>query len=252
MKAFIINLPKDTDRRFFMEEQMKGLGLPFEIIPGTVGKDLTPVEREKLTDDNLSRTENGYALSNTQIACADSHRKAYLRIKELGLPWGLVLEDDVLLEKEVLTLLDNNLITASKADWIQIDYVPADLTYLTNWFKNALRQDISLLTKLGRILFRFPLVIIWSIYERARNFLSIGRLPRIVHFARPLYLASAYIITSQGIDKILPLTDPIRFAADSLQNVAPSKVGLVLRGVVPLLAKQARQQFSSNMIYDNN
>lgn len=251
INVFVINLPKDTARREFMEQQLTALALPFSIVPATIGSALTETERNSLYSDTLSQAENGYSLSNTQIACADSHRRIYKKIVEENLPYALILEDDVKLHPSILKVIKPEFIANAKADWIQIDYVPADIAYVTNWLKQAWQQKVPLPTKIVRTLFRYPIVLLWAFFERIRNWLSPNDAPYAAWFARPLYLASAYIVTNAGAKKLLPLTEPIRFAADSLQNIAPSQVGLRRKAVVPLLTGQQRKMFTSNLTYDS-
>jgi hypothetical protein len=69
--------------------------------------------------------------------------------------------------------------------------------------------------------------------------------PRI--FWRPLYHASAYLLTEEGAKKMLSLTYPIRFSADRLPNQARIRTGLRLRGYVPLMVRQ-NKSFESNII----
>jgi GR25 family glycosyltransferase involved in LPS biosynthesis len=249
INTFVINLPFDKDRRDFMVSELTNLAIPHTIVSATIGKDLSIEEINSLYDKNLSLEENGYSLSNTQIACADSHRRIYEKIVENNLPWALILEDDVKLSPKIKSLLTDDFVKRSQADWIQIDYVPANMNYLKNWIKIAWNQKVPLKTKLFKITLRFPAIILWSIFERTRDILT--KTPRATWFQRPLYLASAYIVTNEGAKKLLPLTHPIRYAADSLQNVAPTKVGLKIKGVVPLLSNQLRSRFSSNLTYDS-
>ena len=251
VNIFVINLPYDTARWEFMEKQLTGLQLPFSTIKATIGKNLTDIELSQLYSKELSLSENGYTLSNTQVACADSHRRIYRTIVEQDIPWALVLEDDVKLHPNITKILNADFVNSSHAEWIKIDYVPANATYLKNWLKQAWKQKVTLSTKLKRLLLRFPLVLTWAIFESTRNYFAKASYPYTTWFGRPLYLASAYIITNKGARKLLPLTEPIRFAADSIQNIAPTKVGLKVVGVVPLLTNQLREQFSSNLTYDN-
>ncbi|MCB9810528.1 MAG: glycosyltransferase family 25 protein [Candidatus Nomurabacteria bacterium] len=251
MKAFIINLAKDKERRQFMEEQMRKLNIPYEIITGTVGAGLSIKDRNTLYSPDLAMKENGHELSNSQIGIADSHRKAYERILQEKLPWALILEDDVLLDQRIISVLDDKFVTESGADWIQIDYVPMNNTFITNWIKATIKRTNKSHRFIFYALVKIPWLILWGMYEYTRELLARKGRPRAVNFLRPLYLASAYIVTDKGIKKMQPLYSPLRFAADRLQNQARIKNNLHLKAVVPLLAKQERERFASNQIYDN-
>ena len=66
----------------------------------------------------------------------------------------------------------------------------------------------------------------------------------IVNFYRPLYLASAYIITKEGAEKLLKINTPISLTADRLPNYARAN----MRAVSPLITEQQREIFDSNIV----
>jgi glycosyl transferase family 25 len=249
MHAFFINLPKDVERRISMENQLKNLSIPYDIISATVGVNLNLGYRDKIYNHDAAIKENGHPLSDTQIACADSHRRIYEKIIKDNIPWALILEDDVVLDKRILEILNSDYIKNAEADWLQIDYIPFNATFLRQWWRatkqNTLRQPLFIFYALIKIL---PLLA-WGVFENIRERTTVN--PQSAIFLRPLYLAGAYIITNEGARKLQPLVNPIKFAADRVQNQGRIKAGLKLRGIVPLLSHQNRISFTSNIIYDN-
>jgi GR25 family glycosyltransferase involved in LPS biosynthesis len=234
-----------------METQLQSLGLTYEFISATNGYNLSDTEVQKIYDPKAAFAIHGHHLSRTQIACADSHRRVYELIKERKLSWALVLEDDVILDRRILTVLNQEFIDTSNAEWLQIDYLPFDISFLKGWWR-------ATKVRIGRqplfsfyALLKFPILVCWGLYEYARERWAQNYTPTTALFPRPLYLASAYIITATGVEKILPLCTPIRYAADQVQNRARIQSGLCLRGIIPLLTKQDRTQFASNLLYDN-
>lgn len=251
MHVFVINLEKDTARKAFMEKQLKSLGLTYEFVPATNGHTLSNSEIQKMYDSHAAFATHGHDLSKTQIACADSHRRVYEIIKERKLPWALILEDDVHLDTRVVTVANDEFVHESNAEWLQIDYLPFDTSFLSGWW-NATKVRVARQPLFGiYALLKLPLLLILGAYEYVREQWAKHRTPSVALFPRPLYLASAYIITASGVEKILPLCTPIRYAADQVQNKARVQSGLRLRGIIPLLAKQDRTQFASNLLYDN-
>lgn len=249
MKAFIINMPHSHKRRSFMEDQMKKLHIPYEIVEGTVGKDLTDEEMNAIYSEKMTLAYNGLQMSKTQVACAYSHSRVYKKIKEQHLSMALVLEDDVVLNPHIAKLLkDENFLRSTAFDWLHLDYQPVGLPFLKTWLKNSWFN-----TKRDPFFFfyalaKFPYITTLAMYEKVREILYKNN-PHIVIFARPLYLASAYVITSKGVDKVLPLTEPIRYPADTLPNQGRIKAGLRMRALCPLMSYQDAQNFGTNIEY---
>jgi GR25 family glycosyltransferase involved in LPS biosynthesis len=251
MHVFVINLEKDTERRVFMEKQLQSLGLSYEIVSATNGYNLSDAEIQKVYDSQAAFAAHGHHLSKTQVACADSHRRIYEIIKSRNLPWALILEDDVLLDTRVVSVANDEFVRNSNVEWLQIDYLPFNTSFLSGWWQatkvRVARQPLFIIYALLKL----PFLLSWGIYEYTREHWAKNRTPRPALFPRPLYLASAYIITAAGVEKIQPLCTPIRYAADQIQNRARVQSGLRLRGIIPLLAQQDRTQFKSNLLYDN-
>ena len=251
MKAFVINLPKDTARLAFMEEQLKRLAIPYEVVSATVGATMSAEYKEKVYDEKRALQENRHPLSNTQIACTDSHRRVYEKIIEHNLPYALVLEDDVRLDPRITTVFNPAFMARCSAEWLQLDYLPFDSVFLSHWARASLTEIRRRPLFLLYVLLKIPWLFSWGSFEFLRELLTKKTTsPQARFFARPLYLTGAYIITRSGAEKCLPLCTPIRFAADRVQNQARRSAGLRLRGVVPLLAEQNRETFASNIIYD--
>ena len=78
----------------------------------------------------------------------------------------------------------------------------------------------------------------------------------IVSFYRPLYLASAYIITKEGAEKLLKINTPIFLTADRLPNYARGKDNkhesknkkFKMKAISPLITEQQREIFDSNIV----
>lgn len=98
MQILVINLPESTDRLEFQQQQMKRLGLDFEII------------RAVSTSHVHERAHYHLALGwerplrKTEIACYLSHHKAWQAVLKRNKP-ALILEDDAMLSRHVPVLL---------------------------------------------------------------------------------------------------------------------------------------------------
>ena len=87
MKALVINLPRETERRAFQEDQAIRLGLDLEVIAAVTVAALSPPA------DDPFWTRWQRPLRDVEKATLLSHRAAWARVIALGTP-TLVLEDD--------------------------------------------------------------------------------------------------------------------------------------------------------------
>lgn len=96
---FVISLRDSDDRRRDIAGQLQDLGLPFEIVDATDGRQgLTP-EQEKLIDRPGTLARLGRRMTDTEYACALSHLGLWQRILESDLPGAVILEDDAILDR---------------------------------------------------------------------------------------------------------------------------------------------------------
>lgn len=99
MHIFIINLPGSTARLQFQQEQLKQLGLDFEILPAVSANDIQ--------EETYQSMSQGWErpLRRSELACYLSHQKAWEAIVKYDQP-TLILEDDALLSSHVPFLLN--------------------------------------------------------------------------------------------------------------------------------------------------
>lgn len=230
-----------------MEQQLQTLGIAYEFIEATDAKELSDNDIAGLYDVKKSLTYLPEPLRKSEIACAHSHTKAYKKILEEKLPYALVLEDDVIIDDRILPVLDENFLKKESFDWLQLDYPSVGLPFLKEWIRGSLFYTRKNPLFFIYALIKFPYILTLSLYESWREHFYRND-PHIVSFARPLYFASAYIVTPVGIHKLLSLAEPILFAADMLPNKARVLKGLKMRAVAPQLVRQDRDTFVSNLI----
>ena len=239
---FIVNLERNIERRQAIEMQLQKLNLNYHILPATDGKKLTDAEFQKIYNQELSLQQIQFPLSKNEVGCADSHLRIYEKIVAENIPYALILEDDVILNKEILTVLDQKFLQSKSFDWLQIDYAPVGWPFFRDWLlasKHFIRHKP---VRLFYVLAKLPIIAILSLYERLREIINTRT--RIVTFYRPLYLTSAYIITNNGAKKLLKVGRPIRFAADMLPNKANTQTNFKMRAISSFLAKQDKNFIS--------
>ena len=98
MKAFVINLDKNPERLAFMQDQFRRFGMDVERFPAVYGKALTPEELRR--DHSRIRSYIAFQkrMEPPKVAVALSHSGVYQTIIDRGLPYALVLEDDVVID----------------------------------------------------------------------------------------------------------------------------------------------------------
>ncbi len=87
---FLINLDRSPDRLAFMQEQFRKIGLTVERVSGVNGTAVPDYLADDFRGPNL--------LTPGEVGCYASHLVIAKTIIERGLPYGIVIEDDVLLE----------------------------------------------------------------------------------------------------------------------------------------------------------
>jgi GR25 family glycosyltransferase involved in LPS biosynthesis len=245
---FIINLPKDKDRRAFQEKQMKELDLPFQFVDAFYGDDPVVVAS---CDDELAKKEHGKVLMKGEKGCAYSHRFCYEIMEKENIPCALVMEDDVVLPKDFKTILTQELHRTPRSwGWISFDYPTIGVRFIKAWVKASLHMIRNNPLFLAYALLKFPFIVLFSLGEALRNTIALhtGFFSGPQLFLRPLYNAGAYLITQEGIKAMKPLLYPIRFSADRTPNQARVKTGLKMRWYVPQVVRQLDEVFGSNTI----
>lgn len=104
MRILFINLARAADRRRSMERQFAALGLDFERLEATDGQLLTAADRA-LVDHNRRRKITPYPLSDNEIGCWLSHRRALQEVANGSLPMLAVFEDDAELSPDLPRVL---------------------------------------------------------------------------------------------------------------------------------------------------
>lgn len=100
MKVFIINLPESVERKECMLAQCKALSLDVELFNAVAGRKLTPEEVAMHSRELTEITTPG------ELGCALSHIAIYRKIVEQNIPYALIFEDDVVINKELPDILE--------------------------------------------------------------------------------------------------------------------------------------------------
>ncbi len=183
--VFVVSLERSPERYAFMARQLQDLGIPFRKVSAVDGKKLIMEELQQIYDPELTQKNIGRLITKEEIGCYLSHWKIYKIMTEENLPEALVLEDDVVLDKDIIPIL--------KA-W---DRMPPDCRLLqmgTSWKIESRKKNRF--SHLGNI--HFPLD-----YIAVRNY-------------DICYGTMAYIIRRSLASELLELLLPIKLPIDDI------------------------------------
>lgn len=99
VRYYYINLERATDRRASAERQAKQFGITLERIEAIQGSDLDMSRLEGFSP-KLRKREFASDLTPNEHACIQSHLKALRTFVESGADYGVILEDDFLLQED--------------------------------------------------------------------------------------------------------------------------------------------------------
>lgn len=91
---FIINLERSSDRRAHISSQLDTLGLQYEFFTATDGARLSEEELADY-DEAYAAEQIGRPLSLPEVGCYFSHTRLWQKIVDEGIPWAVILEDDI-------------------------------------------------------------------------------------------------------------------------------------------------------------
>lgn len=250
-RIFVINLPKDKERKEIIEKRLKDLGVRYEIFNGIYGDDERSTSRY---NEKLAIRDHGKALMTGEKGAAMSHALIYEKVVKENIPYALILEDDIILPDYFMEVVQGEIDSEDKNwDWLSFDYRYVGLTYLRFWIKATLKMIKRRPLFFFKAILKFPYVFFISIYEAIRNSLAkrypSQRGPK--NFYRPLYNAGAYLISTKGAKKAGVFTKPLRISADRMPNIAKRKSDFIFKGYAPLIVQQS-MEFESNTMRSNN
>lgn len=215
MKVFSMALRRAPERCVYMENQLKGLGLDYEIVDSVDFKAYTEEEFKQFYNEEAKQA-NPY-LTFGGIACGQSHIKIFKRIIEQNLPCALVLEDDAALPaniKEVLALIEKEI---GEDEIIALSYYThsGNTTLLSNKGRKKLGRGLDL---------AYPVDIM------------------------DLASTMAFVIGSKVAKKMINSLSPVAFAPDKWGHHYELGVFSSLRCVYPVLVKEAPFQTTIDYI----
>ena len=105
MRIYVLNFARATDRCGHMARAAAAIGVTLDFIEAVDGRRLTDAQRD-LVDHRRRRRITPYLLSDNEIGCWLSHRRAMQALVESGKGMAAILEDDVTLLPDFPCVLD--------------------------------------------------------------------------------------------------------------------------------------------------
>jgi glycosyl transferase family 25 len=214
MKAYVINLPRSTERRAHVTQQMAQLRIPYEFVDAVEGRELSEAQRAELVDE-AAVARQPYWLTPGTIGCTLSHRIAHQQIRDGDDDVGFVVEDDVVLPPDAAEVLEEIAGHMRGREAVLLYYRSFQPCLFSS-------QDAEDLSRWGQLL--YPIDV------------------------RQPITTAAYLITRQACAQLVDILVPVRAAADDWGRFHDEGAVDRLRCVVPRPAG-VRTDFKSTIDY---
>jgi glycosyl transferase family 25 len=228
---YVVTLERSTERHEKMKEVLQGL--QFSFFYGNDKKELTLDEllEEGIYDEEKAKLlhKDDKPLNTTQIGSAWSHRLVYEDMLAQGYEKVLILEDDVILKKEGLALLDE-MIQQLPQNW-ELWYLDYHKNLRRNFGTFLIQQALHFKKLIGKL--KWSHAMISNLYARKYK-------PNIF-VAGSHEFSTAYAITKEGAKKLIQLQTPIVFCADNLLSYACANT--IVNGYVSVPKVFLRQSY---------
>lgn len=105
LKIYVISLKNSVERRKSVSQQLEALNLPFTFFDAYLGKDFC--ENPDYYDVKKAKKLIHRELKAGEVGCALSHNAVYKEIVKEKLPYALVLEDDIVISKDLPEVIES-------------------------------------------------------------------------------------------------------------------------------------------------
>lgn len=125
-RTFVINMAKDQKRRDIMTKRLEEAGVPYEFFAAVNGYELD-FKDAPYYDRQKRRRFFGRDLLPGEVGCLLSHRGIYEKMDRENIEYAVILEDDVIFEKDVKDVLQALLKT--DVPWDVIRFLGSEKIY---------------------------------------------------------------------------------------------------------------------------
>lgn len=146
LKAYVINLEREIERRTQISAQLLAQGIPFSVFPAVDGRLLDEESVIRAYDDAAAR-KSYREMSRGELGCALSHLDVYRQIAAERIDHALVLEDDARLGPEVAGVL--KLLAAAIPARLPVVVLLSHVDKYTRWSSQPLGTTARLVRRYG-------------------------------------------------------------------------------------------------------
>lgn len=238
-KVFVITLERAKDRHAHIQKELEGLQYDFFWGKDKEAFSIADLEKQGIYSEALARKHHRYGkpMPAGMIGCSWSHAEVYKTIVEKGYQKVLVLEDDVVINREQVSIWPQ-VVQELPADWelLYLGFAEKETVPPLAFVKKAVYHVQRLFGGLT-----YSHTTIRNLYPRkAGTYLYKAGYHDCTH---------AYGITLSGARKLLRLQTPISFVADNL--LAHAATNEIVSGYViqPKLINQQYQVGITSVSY---
>lgn len=126
LSTWLISLPRATERRAKMDEQLERLPFSYSVFAGVDGK-AREAELLETTDVDAFERNMGRKILIGEIGCYNSHLGVWRQFLATGKPVALVMEDDVVFHDDFVEAVDLALEAEAQWDFLKLNCIRAKL-----------------------------------------------------------------------------------------------------------------------------
>lgn len=241
-KVYVITLRRATDRHTHIQNELDGL--QYELFFGKDKQEFSVenLQTQGIYNEALARKHHRYgkAMPAGMIGCSWSHAEVYKTILKEGYQKVLILEDDVVIDKNTI-LIWKDALAELPADW--------ELVYLGF----AAKETVPPMAFFKKTVYHLQRIFGGLNYSHAtiRN-LYPKKIGRYVSKAGYHDCTHAYGLTRSGAEKLLHLQTPISFFPDNLLAHAATNELVKAYVIQPKLINQQYQVGTTSVSYINH
>jgi glycosyl transferase family 25 len=202
LSVFIISLKNDSERREHMSVLCSNFGFKAIIIEATDGRLLSSDYVNSIYSKHKALENIGRELSRSEIGCALSHKKIYIKMIDENIEQALILEDDVEFDNSLRNVLTKASIIAKKWDVILLGHHTGESrqidTRASYWGKIKIASNLELARPCERAYGTYGYLISLTGAKKISNKLDSIQKP-IDHYTGDDTLSNLYIINSAPI-----------------------------------------------------
>lgn len=175
---YVVNMPSSADRREAVSAQCRVMGITPTFVQAVVGRELPKETLAQVVNQEAFMAQFGRAMGAGEIGCALSHIGIYRTMTSYGVPYAVVLEDDVVISTDFVRVVKECLAFA--------DNHHCDIVLLGHYYQDVPQSIKSPLS-------------VWGRQSLGGDYV----LGRLVHHG---YGTHGYVLSLQGATKLLEAT----------------------------------------------